>query len=236
MFYLKRRVGFSEISTDYKIKTTKLLDYFQDVTIRQSEELNIGVKPLRERGMCWVLSSWQIDVLRYPELDEEVQIGTAPYEFKGFMGSRNFILKSASGEVLARANSLWSFVDVEKMTLTRVPQDVMDAYVLEEKLEMDYLPRKIKLPPEMEKQTDIEVKYHNIDVNGHVNNAQYIAMAEDLICEGRRAKQIRAEYRASALYGDTIVPYTYYDEENKLYLVSLANTEGKPYVIVEIRI
>lgn len=238
MYTVVKRVEFSEISPDYGIKLTKMLDYFQDVTIGQSESLNAGtgVKELRDRGMCWVLNAWQVVINRYPKLGEEVTVGTAPYQFKGSMGSRNFLMKSKDGEILACANSIWSFVDIEKEMLVRVPQDIIDAYELGEKIEMEYAPRKITLPEDMEHISTLTCEYHNIDVNNHVNNAQYVAMAEDLIPEGRRAKQIRAEYRVSAKYGDVIHAYRHVDEEKGIITVSLSNEECKPYVIVEFQV
>lgn len=236
MYFVERRVSFSETGTDYKVKLTKILDYFQDTTILQSEELGVGVKPLRDRDFCWVLSSWQVVINRYPEFNEKIIIGTAPYDFKGFMGSRNFLLKTEDGEILAMANSIWSFIDIKKQSLVKVPEDVIASYNTEQKLDMDYAPRKIKLPEDMVQLDPIIALYHNIDINNHVNNAQYIAIAEDLIPEGRRAKQMRAEYRVSARFGETIVPYVHVNEEKNVYTVSLADEQKNPYVIVEFTI
>lgn len=233
MYCVEKRVSFSDVGPDFKIKLTKLLDYFQDTCIGESEGGQYGTKGLREKGYVWVLSSWQVVINRYPELGEEVVVGTAPYEFKGFMGLRNFILKDAQGEVLACANSIWSFVDTEKFALTRIPKEIETSYHLEEKLDMNYAPRKIVMPEDMEKSEDIEVLYHNLDPNNHVNNAQYVAIAEDLIPEGRRCRQLRAEYRASAHADNVITPYLKKDIENRIYIVSLADEEGKPYVVVE---
>ena len=236
MHYIDKFVDFSEVRPDARIKLTKILDYYQDVVIRESASTSVGAKALRDRGICWVLSSWQVVVNRYPMMDEKVLVGTAPYEFKGFMGSRNFMMKTEEGEILSYANSLWSLVDIENMTLLRIPQDIIEAYVLEEKLDMEYAPRKIKLPDQMLQGDPIIAAYHHIDINNHVNNAQYVAMAEDLAPEGRSARQVRVEYRASAQYGDAITPYTYADKENGIYTVSLANGEAKPYAIVEFTI
>lgn len=235
MFCVDKYVGFSDIAPDYGAKITKLIDYFQDTCIRQSEALNagVGVKDLREKGMCWVLSSWQIVIDRYPTLDEHIMVCTAPYQFKGVMGSRNFWIQTESGETIVRANSIWSFVDIENMMLTKVPQYVADAYEPAEPIEMDYAPRKIKVPEELTPLEPVKINYHNLDVNNHVNNAQYIALAEDAIPEGRRSKQIRAEYRNSAKAGDVIFPYINRDENGKLVTVVLADEEKKPYVIVE---
>ncbi|MCR5594451.1 MAG: acyl-[acyl-carrier-protein] thioesterase [Lachnospiraceae bacterium] len=233
MYYIDRTVTFSETGPDEMLKTTNLIDYYQDVCTMQSEELGVGMYDLRKMGYGWVVSSWQIVVNRYPKLEEKIRIGTAPYEFKGVMGMRNFKLETMDGEILSYANSIWSFVDTEKFNLARVPKEVIEAYDLGIKIDMDYAPRKIHIPEELAALSPIEVRYHNLDSNGHVNNAQYVSMAEDLIPEVRRSKQIRVEYRASAKAGNIIMPYINSNVAEGRHTVVLSDREMNPYVIVE---
>ena len=233
MFYLDKTVSFSETAPDRMIRITEMIDYFQDVCTRQSEEAGVGLMALRKLGYGWVVSSWQIVVNRYPLLDEKVRVGTAPYQFKGVMGLRNFRMETPNGELLAYANSTWSFIDIEKMTLARIVPEVVNAYELDERMDMDYAPRKIHIPESLAVSEPIEVKYHHLDSNGHVNNGQYVSMAEDLLPEGRRAAQIRVEYRASAHLGDIIMPYVSADSVEGKHTVVLADADMNPYVITE---
>ncbi len=53
--------------------------------------------------------------------------------------------------------------------------------MLHEKLDMDYAPRKIALPEEMEKKEYFLIVKHHIDTNHHVNNGQYVQMAMELL-------------------------------------------------------
>ena len=73
-------------------------------------------------------------------------------------------------------------------------------------------------------------KFH-IDTNHHVNNEQYIAMAKNYLPENFNIHKMRAEYRKAAVLGDKVFPFVYADD--KMYLVSLADEEQKPYAIVE---
>ncbi len=68
-----------------------------------------------------------------------------PYSFKGFLGERNFCIRDEKGEKLAWANTLWTYVDL-KTTSDQSSEEEQEAYVLHEKLDMDYAPRKIALP------------------------------------------------------------------------------------------
>ena len=96
---------------------------------------------------------------------------------------------------------------------------------------MDYAPRKIKLPEDMIPQEAFVVQKHHLDTNHHVNNCQYICMAEDFLPADFEIYQMRAEYKMQAKLGDAICPKVKTEAEK--IVVSLDDTEGKPYAIVE---
>lgn len=234
MYTFQSRIRYSEIGTDGNLTLESLLDYFQDSSIFHSEELGLGVGYLEEKNMAWVLSSWQIVVERYPHLCENVIIGTAPYDFKGFVGYRNFWMDTEAGERLAYANSIWSLMDVGKMAPAKPPMEMLEGYVLSDKLKMDYAPRKIVLPMGGEVQEEIEVRPHHLDTNGHVNNGQHVRIAMEYIPKDFRIRQLRAEYKKQAVLNDRIIPLVYVNEDRSVYTVALNGDGGMPYSIIEL--
>ncbi len=234
MYTFQSRIRYSEIGEDGRLTLESLLDYFQDSSIFHSEELGLGIDYLNEKNMAWVLSSWQILVDRYPKLCENVLIGTSPYEFKGFIGYRNFWMDTQDGERLAYANSVWSLMDLNVMAPAKPPVEMIEGYTLSPKLDMDYAPRKIPLPSGGEIKDTIEVKPHHLDTNGHVNNGQYVRMALDHISEDFKARQLRAEYKKPAMLHDKIMPTVITNEDGSVYTVVLNGEDNKPYCIVEL--
>ena len=162
-------------------------------------------------------------------------IGTIPYEIKGFMGYRNFYMKTAEGEELACANSIWSLLDTEKGMPCRAPESMIAKYGISERYPMEYAPRKIVFPDRMECGGTIEVKRHHLATNMHVNNGQYVRMAMDTTLEERRVRQLRVEYKNQAVLDDVIHPEVAVSEDGRVYTVSLNNGDGKSYSIVELQ-
>lgn len=231
MYTFESRVRYSEIGEDKKITLNSILNYFQDCTTFHSQSVGRGMEVLEQIRKIWVLSGWQICVNRYPSLGEKIVACTWPYEFKGFYGGRNFLLKTEEGEILAYANSLWSFLDLEKGIPCRILPEEKDAYKIEEKLDMAYAPRKIVILEQGEKKEAFTVKHHHLDTNHHVNNGQYVRMAQDYIPEDFPVHQMRAEYKKQAVLGDVIVPEVSYDQEK--LIVSLCDEKKNPYAIIE---
>ena len=233
MYTFESRVRYSEVGEDGRMTLQSLLDYFQDCSTFHSEDIGLGVDYFRPIHQVWLRSAWPICVNRYPKVYEQIVIGTAPYDFRGFIGCRNFEMKTKEGEVLAYANSIWSLMDTEKMVPVKPNEKMLAGYVLEEKYPMAYAPRKIAVPKDGAEEEPFTVKPHHLDTNHHVNNGQYVRMAMDYVQEKFEVRQLRVEYKMQALLGDIIYPVVCGGEGT--YVVSLNNEDGKPYCIVEIK-
>jgi acyl-ACP thioesterase len=231
MYTFDSRIRYSEVDEKEHLTLTALLDYFQDCSTFQSDDSGVGMDYLRKMHMAWVLNSWQIDVTRFPKEGDRVTIGTIPYTLRGPLGYRNFFMNDAEGNRLAAAQTIWTLLDMEEGIPVNAPQEVIDAYPIGEKLDMEYLPRKIRPAGEGKELEAIQVMKHHLDANHHVNNGQYVRMAMELIPEGKMPWRLRAEYKAQARLGDTMYPVLYSGEN--VHTVSLNDAEGNPYAIVE---
>ena len=231
MYAFDSRIRYSETDSEGYLTLDALLNYFQDCSTFHSEDVGLGIGYMKEIGQVWVLSSWQIVVNRYPGLGETIVASTAPYGFKGFLGMRNFTLKTEDGELLSYANSIWTNIDTETGLPARLTDEDIRGYELDEKLEMDYAPRKIALPEGMEAQEPFAIQKHHLDTHHHVNNCQYIRMGADYLPEGFEIRQMRAEYKKQALLGDVFYPAV--KLEMRKVTVALSTENGEPYAIVE---
>ena len=231
MYTFNSRVHYTEIN-HYKntMDPSTIIDYFQDCSTFQSEDMNLGLSFLESKKRLWFLTSWQLQIKEPVRLGTNITIGTWPYKFKDFYGYRNFIMKNQDDKVLAVADSIWVHMDSEKNRPVKVPEDNA-GYELEPPYPMEHMDRKIKIPKNLSPHPPFPVIKSNIDSYNHVNNGQYIKMAEEFLPDDFMVTGMRVEYKNQAFLGDTIYPQIYADD--KIYCVVLGNSEGKPYAIVE---
>ena len=90
--------------------------------------------------------------------------------------------------------------------------------------------RKLALPEQMEALKPFPVQRVHLDTNGHVNNGQYVRMAEEFLPADDVIRELRVEYRSQAMLGDTIRPVRYETPDG--YLVALQDSAGKAYCVV----
>ncbi len=231
MYKIDTKVRYSECGEDGKIKLASIINLFQDASSAHSESLGVGIDYLKEVKRAWILNSWQIIVERYPKAHEEIEVTTWPTGFRGVFGPRNFCLKTQDGEMLAYAHTLWVYMDIENGMPTKPSEEEKAIYGTEPPLEMEYASRKIKMPEEAKVVDTISVRKYHIDTNSHVNNCQYVQMAVEVLPEDFQTKQVRVEYKKSAVYGDKIVIKM--AEEEERIVVELCDEYEVPYAVVE---
>lgn len=230
-YSFESRVRYSETGEDGKLTLSGILNYFQDCSTFQSQEIGQGLETVKKRNRIWVISAWQVVVNRYPKLGEQLVISTFPYQFRGFLGNRNYMMDTPEGERIAYANSIWTYIDSEKGIPARLTEKDCEGYILEEKLDMEYAPRKIALPKVCTEEESFLVSKQHLDSNHHVNNCQYVRMAADYLPEGFVVSQMRVEYKQQAKLHHMIYPQV--AKENEKVTVLLNDQDGNAYAVVE---
>jgi len=180
-----------------------------------------GVKDYFARqNMAQLLATRQVEIVRVPDFKEELTVTTSVYGMKPMFGFRNTFIYDAEGNPCYKTWSMGAFVDKSMGKLKRVDEATINSMFLEPQLEMNYKDRRVILPKEggvvME---PVKVLKSDIDYNRHVNNANYIRIAMELLPEDFVIHGLRVEYRVAAKLGDTLTP-TIYQRDNVI-IVSL---------------
>lgn len=228
MYIFDSRVRYSEADEDGNLSIVGIMNYLQDCSTFQSEDLKLGISYLNEKKRAWWLSEWQIEILRQPHFGEKIRISTWPYGFRGIYGYRNFKIEDEMGAPLVRADSTWFYYDLEKGCPVRVPESQLVAYHIEDnKLEMPTVQKKICLPEIYETADAVTVERHHLDTNRHVNNAQYVSIAREILPARFTIGRLHVQYRKAAVLGDVMYPKLAKIPEG--YVVSLQDEGGHIY-------
>ena len=232
-YSFQSRVRFSEIDHTERITLPGIINYFQDCSTFHSESIGLGMERLKLKKKAWVLSYWQIIIDRYPKLYEKITTGTFATEFKGLFGNRNFYMKDEEGRRIACANSIWVFMDLEKGRPCRPAEEDIAPYGVNEPLDMPYEDRKISVPEVFEDREPFPVRKYHIDTNEHVNNCQYVQMALEMLSGDISVRQVRVDYKKSAVLGDIIYPGVAQDQGR--IVTELRDENKRPYAVIEMK-
>jgi medium-chain acyl-[acyl-carrier-protein] hydrolase len=231
MYIFSSRVRYSELNhRKGRLDISSIINYFQDCSTFQSEDMQMGLSYMEAENKSWLLNSWHVIFYQPVSLGDYITVSTWPYAFKGFYGYRNFIMKNDKNAILAAANSIWVYMDSVSKHPCRIPPDY-GGYQLEPPYPMNTVNRKIKIPSDLTLYPSFPVLKSNIDSYHHVNNGQYIKMAEEFLPENLMVLEMRVEYKNQAVLGDVILPGISFS--NNCYTIVLSDITHTPYAIAE---
>ena len=227
------RVRYSECDETGRLSLVSAMNYLQDCSTFQSEELGHGFAALEGRRLAWVLAAWRIEVDGLPALGDRIRVTTWCYEMTRAHALRCFEIQGADGCSLVRADSQWIMFDVERGRATRVPDDQRVYCSDVPRLEMGPLDRRLRATGEGRGRAPVRVRPHNLDTNRHVNNAQYVMFAAEALGQTVLARSrgcVSVLYRRMAHLGDLIVPVEHPCERGRD--VELTDGAGTTYALV----
>ena len=210
MYSLNYKVTTSTCDSEGRLKLYSALQMMQDCSEMWIDSEPVVKQYFTEQNMAQLLASRQVEVIRVPEYKEELTVTTSVYGMKPMFGFRNTFIYDAKGKPCYRTWSMGAFVDKTTGKLKRVDDATIASMTLEPQLEMKYRDRRIILPKDGGRALDpIRVLRADIDYNRHLNNANYICMAMELLPDDFEVKGLRVEYRVPAKLGDMLMPTLY---------------------------
>ncbi len=230
MYSLTYKVTTSCCDSEGRLKLYSALQMMQDCSEMWIDSVPMVKRYFAEQNMAQLLATRQVEVVRVPEYKEELTVTTSVYEVKPMFGFRNTFIYDADGNPCYKTWSMGAFVDKAAGKLKRVDDATIQSMKLDPQLEMNYKDRRIILPKEGgEVLEPVRVLRVDIDYNRHMNNANYVRVAMELLPEDFEVRGLRVEYRVAAKMGDNLVPTMY--KHDDVIIVSLSIDEAVSAII-----
>ncbi|MBQ3362525.1 MAG: hypothetical protein IJG42_01055 [Muribaculaceae bacterium] len=232
MYTLNYKVTTSCCDSEGKLKLYSALQMMQDCSEMWIDSEPTARKFFTDNNMTQLLATRQVEVVRVPRFKEELTVTTSIYEVLPMYGFRNTFIRDAQGRPCYRTWSMGAFVDLATGKLARLSEGAIASLTLEAKQEMNYRGRRIILPKQDGTALEpVPVMRADIDYNRHMNNANYVRIAMELLPEGFEVTDMRVEYRIAAKLGDLLTPTLYPIDGG--YIVALA-IDTQPSAIIEL--
>jgi medium-chain acyl-[acyl-carrier-protein] hydrolase len=185
-----------------------LFNRFQDIAGKNATSLQVGYDELQQMKLAWVLSRIKVQIHAMPRWEETVIFATWPKGIDRLFALRDFCLTNEKGETLAVATSAWLLIDIEKgrpRKIESLPVNLQfpsAPHAIQEPLD------KIQLPENMLPIFEKPIWLSDIDMNCHVNNAQYAKWITDCFPQEqslhRHISSVQINFLEETLLGDTI--------------------------------
>ena len=188
-----------------KVKLHYLFDYFQEMASDHADRLGVGYEECLKKNCAWVCAKYHVIIDKLPKFKNKITIETYPSKFIGPTGIREFKILDENGNILIKAVSQWVLIDLNRLR-PLIVQNVFDCSKIELEESMEIPLEKIAAVEKYDFQELKDLRYDDVDVNHHINNAIYITLVEDILFENIKEEfdisEISVDFKKSAVLSD----------------------------------
>ncbi|MBM4308781.1 MAG: hypothetical protein FJ123_18805 [Deltaproteobacteria bacterium] len=172
-------VSFYEVDAKNRVFLPSLWKYMQETAWNHAHHIGIGYSDLARNDYFWVLSRLAIEMKEYPGWGDKIQVRTWLLGNSRLFALRDFSVVKEDGRVIGGGKSAWVVLDLKNRKPQRIEPFLQGLNYRPDqhgvKTNLDKLPA----PSAPSEEMSFTVRYGDLDMHQHVNNARYIEWVLD---------------------------------------------------------
>lgn len=214
-----------------RLRLSMLLFFVQDAATSHCAGIGMDWDTMAAKGMFWAVSRTKVEIHRLPRHGETITVETWPMTTTRVAYPRATAIYDTQGELLARTVSLWVLMDIEKRSMILPGKSGLDFTGEDRGTELKPPAGLPLFQPQQESHRT--VRYSDLDINGHLNNARYLDWVADLMdSEFHRTHDLRELvvcYISEAREGQELTQEWSWNEEDRNLLVHLRRDQDRVF-------
>lgn len=158
-----------------------LMNYLQDVADTHAEILGAGRAFCIENEIAWVVTHYLVDIINLPRELDELTITTWPAVHGPLKAVRDFEIHGSDGRLMICATSQWILINTAVRRPIRLSEYLPDYWTVNAVRALDLPFDKFPDFESNQKDNKFLIRYDDVDVNQHVNNAIYAKWATESV-------------------------------------------------------
>ena len=240
MIYTEKfKIPLKDIGKDNKIKNRAVLEILENIACYHSDLVGYGVNNIKETKVTWILLDWKLKVINRPTYGQVLTVNTWGKGMNKFFTYRDYEIYDNNNNLCAIATSKLALIDTEKGKMSRLTENIINAYKPEKKTVFEEKSLdKVKIPEEFSNTIKYEVIRKDIDINKHMHNLYYLDLAyealPDEVYNKRPFDYVRIAYKKEIKLGEK-VNCKYVEQDGKYVIVIKSEDETVIHAIVELQ-
>ena len=172
-YQMKMKIPFDMADMNGHIKLPDVILLSLQVSGMQSIELGVSDKTiLEDYNLVWIITDYDIEVVRLPRFAEEITIETEALSYNRLFCYRRFTIYDEAGQELIHMMATFVLMDRDSRKVHAVESEIVAPYQSDFDKKLIRGPKYDSLNEPIIK--DYHVRFYDLDMNGHVNNSKYL--------------------------------------------------------------
>ncbi|MBL7980096.1 MAG: hypothetical protein JNN12_17290 [Bacteroidetes Order II. Incertae sedis bacterium] len=190
----------------HRISIKSICDFMQDTADLHAREIGFAYDQLPE-GRAWLMIRLRIEMNHYPRNRERMEVETWASGTDRFFAFREFLLFDEMGDQIGCATSSWVMLDLVRKRPGRILPEIEALPWPDLPKPISELPKHI-LPQNVDFIQRFLVRYGDLDIMEHTNNAVYVGWLAESVPEAYLAryvpKVIDISFKQESVAGDWV--------------------------------
>lgn len=216
----------SDFECNSQLKPYRVMQLMQDAATTHAVDVNLGWDNLDKHGILWVIS--KVDIVFNCPITRQTPIFnlyTWPLAPNRFYSERCYLAEQ-DGKQLFSATSLWMLIERDSRKI--IPAERMNDFYHGEydTARDDALGNfaRVRLDETFALAYVKTVRRSDLDLNGHVNNTNYVTYALDVLGAKEQVSAVQIVYHKELMFGDVVEVYVK-REQNVVTVVGMRDGE-----------
>lgn len=122
------RIGLEDCGKENEATNKAILTILEDIAGLHSATVGLGLNEINKTGCAWVILKWQVQIIKRPEYNDELNVFTWSTSANKLFADRDFKVLDNNGETVIIATSRWIYMDINKRRPVRITAEIMDRY------------------------------------------------------------------------------------------------------------
>jgi medium-chain acyl-[acyl-carrier-protein] hydrolase len=202
-------VSSAETDIQSRLRVGSMLNYLIQSAIESADALGFGFTQLRDMDLLWVLNKVEIQIASIATWYNSLVVETWPKNINGLSYIRDHIIKTDTGQLVAKASTAWLAIDLKSRKPKLIQHNNTEIFTrLHEKNAIERFPLKLKSVTSEEK-FKRQARYFDIDLNEHVTATRYLDWMMDTFSvefhEAHYPKNVLINYASETMQDEEIV-------------------------------
>ena len=207
------RLRHHQCGADCKLKLKSIFDIFQDAAAEHADILGCGMENMLKLKTLWVLSRQKIVINRLPGVGENITVETYPCGMERLFAIREYRIYDEQNTLIIQGTAAWLILDMDKMRPKKLNDELFSLVPDNSNMPVSF--HSLDKIPFCKNDSTLcftsQIRSSDIDMNRHLNNANYAAMVQDAICsmgkEVENISSVEINYLRSGQSGEEIAVY-----------------------------
>lgn len=236
--YCEKEFVINTYNVDFRnqAKLSTLFNFMEETATEHAQELKLTSEDMFEKGYFWVLCKAQIEVITLPKLHDSIKVKTWIKGTSRLFFFREYHIFDSHGQIIAKVSTEWVVVEKEnkRPQKTEILNFGSDYYCNEAGAvdgsigKIDYHQGRLVF--------EKEIRYSDLDVNVHANNAKYMDWILDVFplksFMEKHIASIRMSYRQECRQGEKISLYLAQKTKDEFYVEGREKEKGRVFEAV----